>query len=208
MPDAPRSTRRRRIAGIIIVLVVIGASVPIARNQSFFRRFPKRLAAVEEGVLYRSAQPSSRQIGNLAEELGIRTVVILREGSSRHVREELESAGRHGLKAVTIPVQSQGPIPDDQVSAFFQCVDDPENQPVLVHCAAGRHRTGYLCALYRIERQGWTVARAVEEMLAFGFDQGRHRVLLESLERYEPGGHPVGRADSEILTAQDSGTPP
>jgi protein tyrosine/serine phosphatase len=188
--------------------VVIGASVPIVRNQSFFRRFPKRLAAVEEGVLYRSAQPTGRQIGNLAKELGIRTVVIVREGSSGRVREELESAGRHGLNAVTIPVQSQGPIPDDQVSAFFQCVDDPENQPVLVHCAAGRHRTGYLCALYRIERQGWTVQKAVEEMLAFGFDQVRHGVLLESLERYEPGRRQAGLADPEVQTAQGTETPP
>ena len=208
MPDAPRSARRRRIAGIVVALVVIGAAVPIVRNQSFFRRFPKRLAAVEEGVLYRSAQPTGRQIVNLAEDLGIRTVVIVREGSSRRVREELQSASRHGLNAVTIPVQSQGPIPDDQVSAFFQCVDDPENRPVLVHCAAGRHRTGYLCALYRIERQGWTVQKAVEEMLSFGFDQARHSVLLESLERYEPRGRRVGLADPEIQTAQGTETAP
>jgi protein tyrosine/serine phosphatase len=88
---------------------------------------------------------------------------------------------------VKIPIVSRKPIPEDQVAAFFRCVDDSRNHPILIHCSAGRHRTGYLCALYRIERQGWTVQRAIEEMLSFGFGIEKHAAILDQLERYEPG---------------------
>jgi tyrosine-protein phosphatase SIW14 len=149
---------------------------------------PKRFAVVEPGILYRSSQPSTCQIEHLAkpDTIGLRTIVIVREGTSRRVPNEMEFARELGLNVLHIPIESRKPVPDDQVAEFFACVDDPEMRPVLVHCSAGRHRTGYLCALYRIERQGWTVQRALDEMLSFGFDTESQSAVQRQLEAYEP----------------------
>jgi len=182
----PNKARRNIILGIVVVaLICITAAV--LRNQPSFRAFPKRLATVDPGVLYRSSQPNTRQIEKLVRKYGLRTLLIVREGSSHRVPDEIAFARASGLNAVKIPVKSRQVIPDEDVRAFFACVDDAENHPVLIHCSAGRHRTGYLCAMYRIERQGWTVEQAIEEMLSFGFDTESQQAVLEQLRQYQPG---------------------
>jgi protein-tyrosine phosphatase len=42
---------------------------------------------------------------------------------------------------------------------------------VLVHCRAGLHRTGCLVAVYRMEYEGWSARRAIDEMKANGFGE-------------------------------------
>jgi protein tyrosine/serine phosphatase len=165
-----------------MLVVIIGSGLALGLWQT---RFPKRFAVVEPGVLYRSAQPKTGHIKRLAEEYGIKTLLIVREGSSRKVPDEKEYAETHGLNVVQIPIISRAEIPQDQIEQFFSCVDDPAQQPVLVHCSAGRHRTGYLCALYRIERQGWEVSRAIEEMLSFGFNTDSQHAVLTQIKQYQ-----------------------
>lgn len=182
MPEfgAKQSKRSIRLI-VIVVLVTAGAGLAAL---AFERRLPKRLAVVEPKVLYRSGQPDTDQLETLRDELGIKTVLIVRKGDSRRVPEEVEHAESLGMKVVRIPIDSRVPISDQEVRAFFECVDDSTNQPVLVHCSAGRHRTGYLCALYRIERQGWSLDRAMEEMLSFGFDRESQTVVERQLREY------------------------
>ena len=183
MTSALHKTRRKIILGVV-VLALAGIAFPVVRNQSFLRSYPKRFAGVQDGVLYRSAQPTTRQLANLVKDHGLRTLLIVREGNSDRVDDEIAFAREHRLNVVHIPVVSRKPIPEDQVRRFFACVDDPANRPILIHCSAGRHRTGYLCALYRIERQGWSVERAMEEMLSFGFDTEGEAVVLDQLRQY------------------------
>lgn len=151
-----------------------------------FTRLPKRFAVVESGILYRSAQPSTRQIENLVQDYDIKTIMIVREGTSRRVPDEIDFARSIGLNVIHVPIASREPIPDAQVDQFYACIDNPANQPVLIHCSAGRHRTGYLCASYRIERQGWSVDRAIEELKSFRFDEADQSAVLKQLEHYEP----------------------
>jgi tyrosine-protein phosphatase SIW14 len=194
---------RRRLPIALVGLILLAVGVAIACNQPIFRAYPKRFAVVEDGVLYRSSQPTPRQIANLAADYRIRTLLIVREGDSERVTEEVEYARARGLNVVHIPVKSREPISDEQVRAFFRCVDDPANCPVLMHCSAGRHRTGFLCALYRLERQGWTLDRAVDELLSFKFDVDRQAVVLEQLRHYTPG-----RAASAPAEAKTDGPAP
>ncbi len=185
MANARTPKLRRNIVLTVVAVFLIITTVAVLRNQPSLRKFPKRLATVDDGILYRSAQPYPNHIKNLVEAHNIRTLLVVREGTSEHVQKERQTALEQGVNTVHIPVKSREPIPDEQVRDFFRCVDDPDNQPVLVHCSAGRHRTGYLCALYRIERQGWTVERAIEEMLSFGFDAEQHAVVLEQLRQHK-----------------------
>ncbi|GMU32651.1 MAG: tyrosine-protein phosphatase [Planctomycetia bacterium] len=196
----------KRTFRLIVIVVLVAGGAGLAAL-ALDRRLPKRLAVVEPKVLYRSGQPDTDQLEALQDELGIKTVLIVRKGDSRRVPEEVEYAESLGMKVVRIPIDSRVPISDDQVRAFFECVDEPANQPVLVHCSAGRHRTGYLCALYRIERQGWSVDRAMEEMLSFGFDRESQTVVEEQLRKYPRRGQEAPR-DSRSSTDSPAPTQP
>jgi len=174
--------RRRLLIGSAIAAIVLGNVITFAvlwRN-----RYPRRFAPVEAGVLYRSAQPTGAQIQRLVDNFGIRTVIIARDGNSPRIKDERAAAAKNGVKVVHIPIESRAEIRPECIAEFWRVVSAPENQPVLVHCAAGRHRTGFLCAMYRIERQGWEPARAREEMLGFGFDDNDQSAVLKQFDRY------------------------
>lgn len=190
-----RTRRNRTRFAIALALVAAAGSVTFVALR--LNRLPKRFAIVQDGVLYRSAQPSTRQIENLVEDYGIKTIMIVRKGTSERVPDEMDFARSIGLNVVHVPIESREPIPPEQVDRFFRCVDNPANQPVLVHCSAGRHRTGYLCAAYRIERQGWTIQRAIEELKSFRFDETDQSAVLHQLENYRPRSQAESLAESQ-----------
>jgi protein tyrosine phosphatase (PTP) superfamily phosphohydrolase (DUF442 family) len=115
------------------------------------------------GNLYRSAQPTAEGMQNL-ESLGIKTVVNLRAVHSDD--DELEGTG---LKGERIRFETWDPEMDEIVR-FLKLVDDPENQPVLVHCLHGADRTGTMCAIYRVVVEGWSKDDAVREMKEGGYN--------------------------------------
>lgn len=111
--------------------------------------------------LYRCALPE--QAGyEAARDLGIQTIVNLRPSKS--------AATPAGPVAnyVNIPVQTGSPS-YEQAREFFKVVDDPKNQPVLLHCYHGADRTGAFTALYRINRQSWSKDEAIREMTGGGY---------------------------------------
>ncbi len=184
----PRSSRR--LAALLCLLALTAAvGLGLAARH---RRLPRQFAAVEPGVLYRSAQPSPNQLKNAVADYGIKTVLIARESSSDRVALEIEAAEKLGLHIEHIPLVSRMPVSDEHARRFLDIVDDPSNHPILIHCSQGRHRTGYLCGLYRIERQGWTVPQAVEEMQSFCTDEKDLHVMIELLGQYTPRSPKMG----------------
>lgn len=186
--DRPHGAPSRR--RLLLILLVFAVAVGAVGGFAVYRRYygdPKRFAVVDSGILYRSAQPKPAQIRHTVAEYGVKTIIIAREGTSRNVPDERQHAEEVGASVEVIEIESRRPVPDEQIEEFFRIVDDPSRRPVWVHCSAGRHRTGLLCALYRIERQGWTVDRAMEELLSFGFNTDSQSVVYEQLRAYRPG---------------------
>ncbi len=183
----PVNPPRRRVALIAALVMAGGLAIVASAVYSRYYGDPKRFAVVEAGILFRSAQPKPRQVEHVIDAHGVSTIIIAREGTSRNVPDEQVIAERSGATVVVIPIESREPIPDEQIQQFFDIVDNPARRPVLVHCSAGRHRTGLLCALYRIERQGWSVDQAMAEMLSFGFNRESQTVVEEQLRAYKPG---------------------
>lgn len=173
--------RRKRIIQLAILGIVIGGGVTY-----YATLLPKRFAVVDEGKLYRSSQPSIRQLDHMIDTLGLKTILIVRSGKSSRVPNEIEHAQSRGLTVVHIPIESRQPISDAHIAEFFRNIDDPSRRPILIHCSAGRHRTGYLCARYRIDRQGWPLQRAIDELLSFGFDEEDQSVVLDQIRAYKP----------------------
>jgi tyrosine-protein phosphatase SIW14 len=117
---------------------------------------------------YRGAQPAGRDYADLAA-LGVKTVIDLQEYGDNAEPGAVQSAG---MKYVRIGMDTRiNPTPA-QLEEFLRVVNDPASQPVYVHCAGGRHRTGVMTAVFRMTNDGWTGDRAFKEMKQydFGFD--------------------------------------
>jgi protein tyrosine/serine phosphatase len=91
-----------------------------------------------------------------------------------------------GIHLEHMPFSDAASPPGDVFDRFLALVARPQRRPVLVHCEQGFHRTGILCAAYRIRACGWPVERALEEMRAFGFDfeRPKRRPLLDALRAW------------------------
>lgn len=185
--------RRRRVlmlgAGVLIVCVLSSFWAASYHLRGF--------RTVEPGVLYRSGQLTPTGLKYAIKRHGIKTVVTLRtvRDPDRPYLDAWEEdvCAAYGARHVRIlprpwSVDEKGEVPATQVVAEFLAVlDDPANHPVLVHCFAGVHRTGTVCAIYRMEYQHWPADRAIREMEEFGFQPGQNREAIEQyLRSYRP----------------------
>ena len=157
----------------------------------------RNIRVVEEGVLYRSAQLSPEGLDRFAREKGIKTIITLRasrvKGGPDPDAWEEEFCAARNLKHFRIPPRTwgadeTGEVPaEEAIEAFLAVMDDPKNHPVLVHCFAGIHRTGSMCAIFRMEYQRWPNERAIEEMRHCGFEPlTREADIAEYLRAYQP----------------------
>ena len=114
---------------------------------------------------YRGSQPDGRDYTDLAA-LGVKTVIDLQRDGQLIERELVESAGMNFFR---IPMTTRKAPTSAELATFLQLVNDPANQPVYVHCAGGRHRTGVMTAVYRMTHDGWNSERAFKEMKQYDF---------------------------------------
>ena len=115
---------------------------------------------------YRGAQPIGRDYDDLAA-LGIKTIINLTSDDA--TPDEPALAARAGMKYIQIPMTTHEPPTAAELERFLQIVNDPDSQPVYVHCVGGRHRTGVMTAAYRMTHDGWTGDRAFQEMKQYKF---------------------------------------
>ena len=178
IPDRSFRPKLRRIVAVAAV-----AALAVAGYQLLWRQHVKRFQAVRPGVLYRVAQPSELGMRYLVERHGVKTIVNLRLEDD-HLRRgvlalgaatgEIESqfAGELGVHHLQWPMGREACWPwvsPWQYEEFFRLFDDPANWPIAVHCVSGRHRTGTIAALFRLEYDHWPIDRTLAEMYSFSF---------------------------------------
>jgi len=157
----------------LILLFVIFGLATVAGAKTYVRPAKWAQPVTADGVpnlhkvsdvLYRSAQPTATGMRSL-QGMGIKTVINLRVFHSDY--DELAGTT---LRGEHISFKTWHPEMEDAVK-FLRLVNDPQAQPVLVHCRYGADRTGMMVAIYRIAVQGWTKEEALHEMLdgEFGF---------------------------------------
>jgi tyrosine-protein phosphatase SIW14 len=144
---------------------------------------------------YRGEQPKGRDYADLAA-LGIKTVIDLQADGDGNEQALVEAAG---MKFHRFPMTTHVPPTSAQLDKFMEIVNDPAQQPVYVHCKGGRHRTGVMTAVYRMEKDGWTADRAFSEMKQYRFGAD---FLHPEFKRYVYGyGERLARRNAEAQPA-------
>jgi len=149
---------------------------------------------VEPGVLLRCGQPRVRDLEYIRATHGLSTVVCARGGTrhplrGRWFRKERAWCAQTGVHLEHMPFSDAATPPGDVFEHFLALVARPECRPVLVHCEQGYHRTGILCAAYRIRVCGWPIERVRDEMrtLGFDFERPKRRPLYDALLAWAQG---------------------
>ena len=117
---------------------------------------------------YRGAQPRDEDYADLAA-MGVKTIIDLQQSGVGREQAMVES---QGMKFYRIGMSDKNQPSAEQAELFLKIVNDPANQPVFVHCAGGRHRTGAMSAIYRMTHDGWNADQAFLEMKRYDFEYG------------------------------------
>ena len=177
---------------LVVLLLIVGPAGLAVHDQNQMRNF----RVVREGVLYRSGQMTRAGLARAIHDYGIRTVICLRDGLTAADQAEEKFCAAADVRFVRIPPSGWGDVGgvvpvEEGVRKFRALLADPKNYPVLVHCFAGVHRTGAYSAVYRMEFERWSNARAIAEMKACGYSNlDDEWDILGYLEQYRPSWMP------------------
>lgn len=132
-----------KIASICLVALPVLTGAHMGVNQligNFHEVLP--------GELYRSAQPSGKDISAYAKSYGIKTIINLRnEKREDWYDAESKAAKANGMHLVDYPVSSSDKLSQHDAEQLAQIMKDAE-KPILIHCEHGANRTGLASAIY------------------------------------------------------------
>ncbi|MCG3121966.1 MAG: hypothetical protein GIKADHBN_00339 [Phycisphaerales bacterium] len=196
-PAATRLGRGRRAfwpAAIVLGAVVIALGVA-----AWSRGQPKNFGVVEEGRIYRSGELTPAALKNVVERYHIRTIIDLgahEPGSGEEARDQ-RAAAALGLTRYVLRLEGDATgNPNNYVHAL-RLMNDPGNQPVLVHCSAGAQRTGCVVMLQRHIVEGKPYGEVFGEAITHRHDAGDNPHLLLMLAEWS----------DEIAESYQSGNP-
>lgn len=122
---------------------------------------------------FRGGEVTEEGLKNLAG-LGVRTVIDLREESDE---KEAEGCKRLGITYYSFPMTTEDTPDPAKVEKVVEIIQQAK-APVYVHCSGGKHRTGTVCAYFRIKHQGRSAEKAWQEQQAYGFGPPEEHVNL------------------------------
>lgn len=167
------SRKRLLIVGVVLILVAGG----VIWDEFFkYQFFAKRFGTVVEGEIFRSGQISRAMFEPTMKEHGIQVVIDLNgyDYTDPEQVNEVETSERLGIEHFRYRLDGDGRGDIMQYAATIEKLVEcqAENKPVLVHCAAGAHRTGGVVACYRMLLQDVPAEAAYAEMCEYGMRGG------------------------------------
>lgn len=129
----------------------LGVGVAIAGGWAGYLRLSGNFHAVEEGVLYRSAQLSFAQFERNIRANGIRTIVNLRGENAGEAwyRDELRAASATNVDHVDFRLSANHEVSDEDLERLSGLFREAA-KPILVHCEGGADRSGLASALFEL----------------------------------------------------------
>jgi protein tyrosine phosphatase (PTP) superfamily phosphohydrolase (DUF442 family) len=189
-PISPPPPRRRlgvRLGVVLLIALVMGGLYVWRCHVSTYH-----LATVDPGVLYRDGVQSPCQFETAVRKVQPKTVVSLIDENEEadenkpQFQSEKEYLEKKGIRLERIPVKLGGWPTKKDVDRFFEIVNDPQAQPVLVHCAQGVRRTGFMAAAYQMKQLGYDKDRAKESILRFGHSDRTANDVIRFIDGYDP----------------------
>ncbi|WP_291209162.1 protein tyrosine phosphatase [Hyphomonas sp.] len=147
--------------------------------------------------MWRSNQPSPRQVLAHAKERGIRTILNLRGPSTQgYYLLEKEACAEAGIELVDFQVFSRDPPTREAIFAAKDLFGRIE-YPALMHCKSGADRAGIMSVLYKLLRERTSFERAAEQLSGkyLHIRHGKTGVLDAFLEAY--AAYNAGRPDGQ-----------
>ena len=174
-------------ARLLSLMLVTSILVPVPARAADASAPIERFFKVDDRLL-RGAQPDLAGFKYL-RDLGVRTVINLREAKDAERLNEREIVESLGMKYVNIPIKDGNfftrsrRIPPEAIQSFFQAIDASDSGPVFVHCHRGADRTGALVSFYRIVRYNWDSVRAYAEARQIGM-RSWYKGLQQQIEEF------------------------
>jgi len=147
--------------------------------------------------MWRSNQPSPRQVQAHAKLRGIRTILNLRGPTTQgYYLLEQEACAANGIELIDFQVFSRDPPTREAVFAARDLFERIE-YPALMHCKSGADRAGVMAVLYKLLRERVAFAEAREQLSGkyLHTRHGKTGVLDAFLDAYEAynSGRPAGQ---------------
>lgn len=159
-----RNMQAALLAMLFTLSIIASASAKSGQEDKFPTIRIKNFGQMDDRF-YRGAQPKQEDIKDLAD-LGIMTIIDLRDDPMSYEKREAESLGMH---YVNIPMSDSKYPKQEQIDEFLKIANDSTTGKFFVHCAGGRHRTGVMGAVYRYNNYGWNFDQVYKEMKDFDF---------------------------------------
>lgn len=126
------------------------------------------------GEIYRSSFPRVENFPFLQHRLRLKSILVLIPEAYPPENEQfLKEAGiqlfQVGMSGNKEPFVN---IPSDLLTRALEIVLNPDNQPILIHCNRGKHRTGCLIGCIR-KLQNWSLTMIFDEYRRFAFPKAR-----------------------------------
>lgn len=175
-PAPARPSRKRRILAALALLVgapllyVLVLAAPYFKSALFDHNFHE----VIPQRLYRSAQMSGADLGQVIDEHGIKSVIDLRLSGGEPEADgttEAQVAAAHGADYRHLPFTSSRTTQRERMLHLLDAFDEMK-PPILIHCTSGSERSGVASAIWLIEKEHRPVAEASQQLaLRFGFNR-------------------------------------
>lgn len=122
--------------------------------------------------IYRSSFPTKRNFPFL-QQLGLRSIIVLvpEEYPESHVTFLAE----HNIQLLQFGMEGNkdtDEIPEPIMRKALRALLNPANQPILIHCNQGKHRTGVLVGCLRKVQQ-WSLVSIFDEYRRFAGSKAR-----------------------------------
>jgi len=156
------------LSSVGLVVVTVAFSITGFAQTSPSKEFPgikvSNFGKMDERF-YRGARPKEQDFAAM-KALGINTVIDISDEPREWEKPAVEAVG---MRYVHLPIVDKQPPTEGQIAEFFKVIDDPATGVFFVHCGGGKHRTGNLGAVYRLQRYGWDFEKAYKEMKNYDF---------------------------------------
>lgn len=165
MPNLSNLRSRHTLLALVAILSLSAVTSAQERSKPETATVKIKNFGQMDDRFFRGAQPKEKDYKALAE-LGIRTVIDLRDDPEAYAKPVVEALG---MNYINIPMIAKKYPTAQATELFLKTVNDPTTGKFYVHCAGGRHRTGAMGAVYRFKFYDWNFDQVYKEMKRYDF---------------------------------------